>query len=166
MSFENSVAIWDERHNLANFGPIMVTTRGGRDEFKTSEHLYQMTKFRPEEKEIRQAIMMAETPGEAKAVARINKSKIRKDWNDDFRFKVMSGVIRLKIRQNPELQEELKGTGDKLIYEDADKYAPENPDKTTIAELRRWGIYKGKGKNLIGEILMDLRSELQAGRGV
>ncbi len=157
---EGAIAIWDERHGLANFGPIMVTTRGGQDSFKTSEHLYQMTKFMPSEKEIREAIKDAETPGEAKRIAHKNKKRIRKDW-EGLRKKVMMGVMRLKIRQNLELQTELLGTGDRFIYEDADQYAPESPTIGQIAELRRWGIYRGEGENWIGEILMSLRSELQ-----
>lgn len=144
---EGEYPIWDERHKLANFGPVMVTTRQGRDKWADSERLYQATKFLPSEHEIREQIKLAKSPSHAKAIARENKSKVRGDWDDDFRFRVMSGIIRLKVRQNPDVQQELLGTGEKIIYEDADKYAPTNPDRATINELRRWGIYKGKGTN-------------------
>jgi ribA/ribD-fused uncharacterized protein len=158
---ENAVAIWDKRHNLANFAPITVTIRNGQDVFSSSEQLYQMAKFLPNEVDIRNEIKIASSPREAKNLARKYKNKIRSDW-DTIRKDAMHGIIRLKIRQHPDLQQELRDTGGKAIYEDADQYAPENPDKTMIAEFRRWGIYKGKGQNWIGEILTELRSELQA----
>ncbi|MBX4205734.1 NADAR family protein, partial [Candidatus Microgenomates bacterium] len=155
-------AIWDERHRLANFGPVPVSIRSGDwvRTFSTSEALYQSCKFYPKDFDIRENIRNASTPSDAKAISKEHKKEIRPDWSK-IRPKVMRGVIRLKVKQNPDLQQELLQTVDREIYEDADKYAPKNPDEETIKELRRWAIYQGEGENLIGRILMDLRKELQ-----
>ncbi len=151
--------IWDGRHNLANFALVPVSILG-RFQVPTSEHAYQMLKFSPSHPEIMQLIKEAPTPHDAKQITAKNKDKIRKDWPVN-RCKRMAVVMRNKIRQNPELQQELLETGDKYIYEAADEYASENPTDQEIAEMRRWGIYQGEGENWIGEILMHFRTQLQ-----
>ncbi len=160
--------IWDGRHKLANFAntPVGIHRQQDgnfRDVFSSSEQLYQMAKFLPKELEIREAIRLCNDPSESKKITKANKDKIRPDWNDNFKYRVMAGIIRLKIRQNPDAKEDLLGTGNMEICEDADEYASKNPTKIQIEEMRRWGKYKGEGQNWIGKILMDIRTELQQG---
>lgn len=165
---KEKVAIWDENHLLANFAPTSVTLHRNRgahqnypnDVFATSEHLYQMCKFPVSERDIRDSIKDAASPSEAKAITRANKDKIREDWDASFKYKVMRGIIRLKVAQNDHVKDELLSTDRKIIFEDADQYASSNPTTEQIEEMRRWGIYKGEGENWIGKILMDLRKEL------
>ena len=164
MTAENSVGI-DPEGPLANFGEVMVVTRGGADVFPTSEHLYQLTKFMPSMRLVREAIKNAETPHKAKEKVEEKKKLIRKDW-EVIRAKAMEGIMRMKVRQNVEVQAILLETGDKYIYENADAFAPKNPSVEKVEELRRWGIYQGEGENLIGVILMRIREDLVAGRKV
>jgi ribA/ribD-fused uncharacterized protein len=155
---ENAVPIWDERHTLANFASAPIAIRGGRDTFSSSEQLYQFTKFLPSLVDIREEILAAQSPTEAKMLVKRYRGEVRPDWAER-RFRIMEGVIRLKLRQNPLILQELLSTGDRFIYEDADQYASSNPSSSEVTELRRWGIYKGKGENWMGELLMKLRAE-------
>lgn len=158
---DDAIAIVDGP--FTNFGEVPVTIGRGIV-LPTSEHLYQRAKFWASAIDehtgltVREAIDAAETPEEAKAIA--NRNRSREGWSDQ-RETMMRQIMRMKFKQHPELADDLLATEDRYIYEDADAYAPPDPDERTIAELRRWGIYRGEGQNLIGNILMDLRDELR-----
>lgn len=70
------------------------------------------------------------------------KFKLRRD-------DVMRKVLRVKFEQHPDLAKKLIETGDAILLE------------STIRDSY-WGGYSGRGKNMIGEMLMELRRELAA----
>lgn len=73
--------------------------------------------------------------------------KIRKDWGD-VRVPIMLELLEIKF-SNPELQKKLIATGDIELIED-------NEWRDTF-----WGKYHGKGRNMLGRLLMVVRDELQ-----
>ncbi len=64
----------------------------------------------------------------------------------------MRGVLRAKFTQHQDLRELLLSTGDARLVESAKTDNPVN---------RLWGEVNGKGKNMLGVLLMELRSELR-----
>jgi ribA/ribD-fused uncharacterized protein len=112
----------------------------------TSEHYFQAMKF-PHDPKRQRRILQARTPGRAKRIAWEPKAKIRSGW-DSARDEVMLRVLRLKFLQHPDLAQELLSTGREQIVEQAqnDSY---------------WGCGRdGKGKNMLGRLLMRVREEL------
>lgn len=84
---------------------------------------------------------------EAKKLGR--SVSLRSDWND-IRIEVMFRVIHAKFNQHPDLTKKLKDTGDLLIIED-------NTWKDTF-----WGVCNGKGYNILGQILMSERDQINS----
>jgi len=81
------------------------------------------------------------------------KANLRPDWND-VRLDLMHDIVYAKFSQNHELAQKLLDTGETdLIHE--------NNWGDTF-----WGTVNGKGENHLGEILMQVRSELAAGNGI
>ena len=60
----------------------------------------------------------------------------------------MYDVCKAKFTQNPELAEKLLATGEQELVEG-------NNWNDTF-----WGMCRGKGKNMLGNILMKIREEL------
>lgn len=86
---------------------------------------------------------------DAKAAKQLGrKVNLRKDWEqlkEDFMFT----VCYAKFTQNIELAEKLVATGDKLLIEG-----------NTWGDVE-WGVCNGKGKNLLGNILMKVRETIK-----
>ena len=76
------------------------------------------------------------------------------DW-DSCRVQVMREALRLKF-QNPGLRLQVLGTGERLLVERI---------TTGRGGDKFWGTSKAKGHgcNVLGCLLMELRSELKAG---
>lgn len=111
---------------------------------KTSEHDFQAEKFAgtPLEKKV----LDAANAKEAKKLGQ--SSGIRKDW-EKVKEKIMKECLLAKFRQHPQIMKHLLDTGDAELIEDApyDYY---------------WGCgADGSGKNRLGIILMEVRSELR-----
>lgn len=133
-----------EHKEFSNFYPVELNIDG--KSYPTAEHYFQAMKF-PDCPEYQETIRSAAKPGAAKKLGRSRKYKIADDWNDRRNI-VMRVVVREKFR-NGVLRECLLSTGNKLLIEDSpiDYY---------------WGIGRsGTGKNMLGVILMELRSELR-----
>lgn len=84
-------------------------------------------------------------PGKAKRLGR--EVKMMAQW-DSIKLVVMREIVHAKFAQNPVLSVKLIHTGDVPIIEGNwwnDTY---------------WGVCNGKGLNMLGKILMDLRKEL------
>lgn len=133
-------------------------------EYTSSEHPYHSNKF--EDEWYREEIRNAPTPnnnskalGNLKAgqwdkqevrdiikEAKSRKIKMRSDW-DKIKQDIMYKIVTEKFK-NKQLRKLLKDTGNKIIRE----CSPYD---------REWGIFKdGTGKNMLGIILMRVRSEI------
>lgn len=126
---------------LSNFYYSPITY--GHLTYPTSEHAFQAAKTEDKADELK--IQKASTPGQAKKLGR--KVTLIEDWERDKR-RIMKSVLRRKFK-NLELSIRLKQTGDAELIEGntwGDTY---------------WGVCKGKGKNHLGKLLMDVRAELR-----
>ena len=141
--------------NLSNDSAHPIDMDG--EKFPTVEHYFQAMKAKEfKDDEIYNKIVKSKTPKAAKALGVKVKNFITEVW-DDKRDEIMSRAIHAKFTQHPELRKELLDTGDKVIGE-------ANPRDTY------WGIgtstdsdkakspSKWRGKNRLGQILMELRT--------
>jgi ribA/ribD-fused uncharacterized protein len=95
----------------------------------------------------------AKTPKSAKWLARHLGRQHRLDGHSERRYELMLDIIRAKF-STPEMAEKLLATGDRMLIEG-----------NTWSD-RRWGCVQAKdgtwrGKNWLGQILMQVRSELR-----
>ncbi len=133
---------------LSNFAESPFTASGKT--WPTVEHAFQAAKTVDEQEQ--ETIRQAPTPGEAKHLGK--RVKLRANW-EAVKQEVMLTYVRLKFQQHPELAEELRQTGDARLIEGNTWH-----DNT-------WGDCSCKrcqaiqGKNLLGQILMRVRAELQ-----
>ena len=111
--------------------------------FPTVEHCFQAEKTLNQD--IRRTISLCKTPSEAKYMGR--SVNLRDDW-EDIKYGRMKLFVNKKFKI-PALKKYLLATGDALLVE-------ENTWNDRI-----WGTVNGKGKNLLGKILMEVRSDLQ-----
>jgi ribA/ribD-fused uncharacterized protein len=131
---------------FSNFSAHEVRMKG--KVWPTSEHYFQAQKFEgtPHEAEIRRA----SSPGNAARMGRDRKRPLRRDW-ESIKDDVMRAVVRAKFEQHEELKALLLATGDEELIEhtERDHYWADGGD--------------GSGKNMLGKILMEVRSALRAG---
>lgn len=128
---------------LSNFWPAEVEFDGWY--YPTVEHAYQAAKCL--ELESRVSIQAAVTPGVAKRMGRF--IKMRSDW-DHIKVPVMRNLLEQKF-SIPELRNLLLLTKDKYIEE------------TNTWNDTFWGVCNGTGKNIMGNLLMKIRSDLMPG---
>ena len=120
-------------------------------EFPTSEHAYQAGKAR--KPQVREWLMNAPTPALlAMAAHGLYYWDIAPGWSKN-KFDRMRQVLRAKFTQHQDLREVLLATGDARLVESA------TVDNTVN---RLWGEVNGHGKNMLGLMLMELRTELRA----
>lgn len=118
--------------------------------FATAEHAYQAGKAR--KKEVRQWILSAPSPGlVAMAAHGLYTWDIVSDWSQ-IKYDRMRRVLRAKFAQHHDLRELLLSTGDARLVE---------VGKVANVVNCTWGEVNGKGKNMLGVILMELRAELR-----
>ncbi|HVW37422.1 MAG TPA: NADAR family protein [Pirellulales bacterium] len=134
----------DEYGCFSNFAAYPIELDG--QQWPTSEHYFQAQKF--EELEHREAIRQTISPMQAARMGRDRKKKLRPDW-ESVKVDVMMDAVRAKFTQHEELRFVLLGTGDaKLVEHTAnDKYWGDGGD--------------GSGENMLGQILMRVRTELR-----
>jgi ribA/ribD-fused uncharacterized protein len=129
---------------FSNFSQHEVVVDGKL--WRTSEHYFQAQKFAGTEYEtvVRNAI----SPREAADLGRNRDYPLRSDW-DQVKDDVMRKVVLAKFSQYEELKKILLSTGEAVLVEHTvnDKYWGDGGD--------------GTGKNMLGKILMEIRSELQ-----
>ena len=123
--------------------------------FTTSEHAYQAGKAR--KPEVRDWILSAPSPAlVAMAAHGLYYWDIVPGWSRT-KFDRMRGVLRAKFTQHNDLQKLLLSTEDARLVESA----------TVDNEVNRlWGEVNGKGRNMLGELLMELRADLRQKDGV
>jgi len=134
----------DEYGCFSNFAPFPISI--DEKEWPTSEHYFQAQKFSGTEHE--EAIRLAKSPMIASAMGRDRSRPLRKDW-EQVKDEVMLKAVREKFRQHTNLAAILLATRDAQIIEHTvnDSY---------------WGDGgHGRGKNMLGQILMQVREELR-----
>lgn len=129
---------------LSNFSKSPVYLHGGSLYCPTVEHAFQACKTTDMAQ--RRQIANAQTPGQAKRLGR--QVALRVGW-DSMRDDVMLELLRQKFAPDSTLADLLLATGDAVLIEGntwGDRY---------------WGVCNGKGENRLGELLMQVRDELQ-----
>ena len=86
------------------------------------------------------------TPSEAKKAGR--RCKLRPDWEEE-KYGIMEKIVMNKFLYNPALKDKILETEDAVLIE-GNNWGD-----------RIWGMVDGKGKNILGKILMEVRDELQ-----
>lgn len=122
-------------------------------EFPTAEHAYQAGKAR--KKNVREWILSAPTPSlVAMAAHGLYTWDIVPNWSE-IKFDRMRAVLRAKFTQHEDLAELLISTGDARIVE---------VGRVANGVNRTWGEVNGKGLNMLGVLLMEIRAELKQGK--
>lgn len=118
--------------------------------FVTSEHAYQAGKAR--KAEVKDWLMAAPSPSLlAMAAHGLYYWDISPGWSQK-KFDRMRGVLYAKFTQHQDLRDLLLSTGTARLIETA----------TVDNEVNRlWGEVNGQGKNMLGELLMELRARLR-----
>jgi hypothetical protein len=129
----------EENRFLSNFHPCEIEIDGMV--YHSVENAYQATKTLNvvERKEISQM-----TPGQAKRKG--SKVLLRDGW-ESIKLGIMEDLIRQKFNI-PDLKEKLILTGDAELIEGNDWGD------------RYWGMCEGEGQNVLGKILMKIRTEM------
>lgn len=121
-----------------------------KTEFPTAEHAYQAGKAR--KKAVRDWILSAPTPSLlAMAAHGLYTWDIVPNWSK-LKFQRMREVLRAKYTQHEDLRELLLSTGENRLVESCRTDNPVN---------RTWGEVNGKGLNMLGVLLMEIRSEFR-----
>ena len=128
--------------------PIRMEVDGALYTFPTVEHYYQAMKFYASDERFH-TILGLKNPDEARLMTKTPEYKInrRKDF-DKIKFDIMEKALRAKFKQNPDAAELLKSTGDAILI----KACP-------VCYKCGFGI--GSGMNRIGNVLMQIRAEIQ-----
>ena len=124
---------------LSNFYPVPITLDGVT--YPTAEHAFQAQKDLT-----RRHDFTTGSPSDAKRLGR--RVRLRADWQE-VKDDLMYEIVRAKFAQHPDLTERLLKTGDNPLIEGntwGDTY---------------WGVCNGKGKNVLGNILMRVRDDLR-----
>lgn len=118
--------------------------------YPTAEHAYQAGK--PRKIAVRDWLLAAPTPALlAMAAHGLYSWDVRSDWAKT-KFGRMKNVLLAKFTQHPDLLETLLSTGEARLVESA---------TVDNAVNRLWGEVNGRGKNMLGQLLMEVRAELR-----
>jgi ribA/ribD-fused uncharacterized protein len=136
---------WEEPYGcFSNFSAHPVQLKGKT--WPTAEHYFQAQKFAdtPDEEDIR----LVDSPGLAKDMAKARVNLRRADW-DAIRDDVMRTVVLAKFRQHADIKKLLLSTDNATLIEHSknDHYWGDGGD--------------GTGKNMLGRILMEVRSQVR-----
>lgn len=119
--------------------------------YATSEHAYQAGKAR--KPEVKAWLMAAPSPALlAMAAHGLYYWDVTPGWSKS-KFDRMRGVLRAKFTQHADLHALLLSTADARLVEAATVDSPVN---------RLWGEVNGVGQNILGQMLMELRTELRS----
>ena len=130
----------DKYFFLSNMYPEMVYING--EMYPSAEHAFQAMKSL--DKDVRLAMSVCPSAEEAKRSGR--KINLRCDW-EQVKVSVMKDILRAKF-SDPELAQKLRDTGDEELIEG-------NTWGDTF-----WGVCRGKGQNVLGTLLMEVRREI------
>lgn len=129
---------------LSNFAPYPIYI--DNEVWKTVEHYFQVSKF--EDATLRLKIKEMDSPMMAASEGRSKINILREDW-DEIKEEVMRKAVLYKFLQHPKLRRQIILTGNSKLVEHTpnDSYWADGGD--------------GTGKNRLGVILMEVRSEMQ-----
>lgn len=129
---------------FSNFSPHAVVLHGRQ--WPTVEHFFQAQKFAGTEHV--EAIRLVASPMVAARMGRSRQRPLRQDW-ESVKDRVMQEALVAKFTQHVALRALLLSTGDAELVEHTanDSYWADGGD--------------GRGRNRLGELLMELRAELQ-----
>lgn len=133
-----------EHGYMSNFAPYNIVIDGKK--YKTTEHYFQSKKFEGTNWETK--VRNANGPMEAARLGRDRSGPLRRDW-ESVKDNVMRLCVEAKFRQHESIRKELLATGDAKLIEhtENDSY---------------WGDGgNGSGKNMLGKILMEVRTKLR-----
>ena len=117
--------------------------------YPTAEHAYQAGK--PRRDAVRDWLLAAPSPALlAMAAHGLYYWDINPKWNK-IKFDRMRRVLWAKFTQHDDFKEHLLSTGNKLLVETATMDNVVN---------RLWGEVNGKGQNMLGKLLMEVRSDI------
>ncbi len=113
----------------------------------TSEHYFQAQKFVGSDFE--EEVRLAKTPMEAARIGRDRNKLLRQDW-EEVKYEIMMKAVLQKFTTHGDIRDILISRGnEEIIEETTDDYY--------------WGCgTTGTGKNMLGNILMEVRSLLRA----
>jgi ribA/ribD-fused uncharacterized protein len=126
---------------LSNFHVIPVIYEGV--EYPATENAYMAAKTL--DLELRKQFENL-TPSEAKKLGR--SISLRPDW-EEVKYDIMKEVCRYKFTKHQDMRDCLLETGDKYLEE------------TNSWGDKIWGVCDGAGLNLLGKILMEIRTGLK-----
>ena len=144
MNTINFYSTKDSYGEFSNFAAFPIDVDGAR--WPTSEHYFQAQKFRGQP--FAEVIRNTVSPMKAAQLAR-QQAGLRSDW-ESVRDDIMRVALHAKFTQHQTLRSLLLGTKDALLVEHTvnDSY---------------WGDGgNGTGKNMLGQLLMELRAQLYA----
>jgi hypothetical protein len=119
--------------------------------YPTAEHAYQAGKARKDE--VREWILSAPTPSlVAMAAHGLYTWDIAPEWSR-IKFDRMRKVLTAKFTQHEDLKKLLLSTGNSRLVE---------AGRADNAVNRTWGEVNGKGQNMLGVLLMEVREEIRA----
>ena len=134
----------DAYGEFSNFSGHPIKLKGKL--WPTTEHYFQAQKFAGSDHE--EQIRLARTPSIAARMGRSRSLPLRPDW-ETVKDDVMREALRAKFDQHPKLKSLLLSTGAVELIEHTqnDSYWADGGD--------------GSGKNRLGELLMELRTQLR-----
>lgn len=118
-------------------------------QWRTSEHYFQAMKFAGHPDHV-EALRQMPSPMQVAKAGRSRARPLRSDW-EAVKDDVMRAALHAKFTQHLEIKAVLLGTGDEEIVENTtnDHY---------------WGIgSSGTGLNMLGKLLVELRTQLRVG---
>lgn len=144
----NFYRVGDKYGEFSNFAPYPIVLDD--ETWPTSEHYFQAQKF--EDAGHRAKIRTTDSAMQAARLGRDRSQKLRSDW-ESVKDDVMRKAVRAKFTRHADLRELLLSTGDAKLVEhtENDGYWADGGD--------------GSGRNMLGQILMEVRRELQGASG-
>ncbi|QDV67688.1 Swarming motility protein YbiA [Rosistilla carotiformis] len=142
----NFYLVDDEYGAFSNFAAYPIELDGAT--WPTTEHYFQAQKFAGTQHA--EEIRLVESPMKAARMGRDRQRPLRSDW-EDVKDDIMRVALYAKFTQHPDLRELLLGTGDAMIVEHTknDGYWGDGGD--------------GTGRNMLGQMLVELRARIQRG---
>lgn len=141
-------AVGDDYGEFSNFADYPIQLGGER--WPSSEHYFQAQKF--DDAGYRRQIRSTRSPMQAARLGRDRRQKLRRDW-ESVKVGVMREALLAKFQQHPALAALLLSTGEAKLVEhtENDSYWGDGGD--------------GSGRNMLGQLLMEVRARLRVAGG-